>query len=759
MKYEDFLASKSMKVKECGFNAKDEINPMLFTFQKDIVKWALRKGKAAIFAGCGLGKSPIQLEWAKHVCNQTDGKVLIVAPLAVANQTQQEGLKFGIETTIIAEQSDIRPGINITNYEKLQKFDLSDFVGVVLDESSILKSYDGKTRTMIINMFADTPYKLACTATPSPNDYAELGNHAEFLGIMKRTEVLASFFVHDSKPGQHHPDQKCGEEKWRLKGHAVKAFWQWVASWAVMMQKPSDLGYEDNGFVLPELRFHQVTVKSTSPYARTIQERQKVRGANIEQKVEAVKGIIDDNIWLVWCGLNKESDAMKKALDAIEVKGSDSPEYKKEQLLNFCNGKVPRLVSKASIAGWGLNMQVCNKMAFVGLSDSFEEMYQAVRRCWRFGQTKPVDVYVITSESEGAVVKNIEKKEKKFQEMLGGMISATQEICSENLKATKSEQDDYKPETKEGKNWKMYLGDCVTEMRKLESESVHYEIYSPPFKNIFVYSNSNKDLGNSRSMEEFETHMGYVANELYRLLKPGRLMSFHCADIPAFKYKDGFAGLQDLPGHLISVFEKAGFHYHSRVTIYKSPVTEMYRTKTQGLLYKQLKQDSSISRQGLADYVITMRKPGDNTEPIVHSEGSKSEIPLPAWQKYADPVWMDILQTDTLNNKSVREYEDEKHICPLQLGLIDRCLELWTNEGDVVLSPFAGIGSEGYTAVRKHRNFIGFELKKSYFDQACDYLSQANREGDLPRQVDLFKFADEPTAAKQIDLFKFETVT
>jgi DNA modification methylase len=758
MKYEDFLKSKALKVVECGFKSELDIGPLLFDFQRDIVKWALTKGKAAIFSGCGTGKTPMQLEWAKHVCYQTGGNVLIVAPLAVADQTVEEGKKFHVEVTIIAEQSDIRPGVNITNYEKLHKIDVSEFVGVVLDESSILKSYDGKTRTAIINAFVDTPYKLACTATPSPNDYAELGNHAEFFGIMKRTEMLANFFVHDSKPGQHHPDQKCGEEKWRLKGHAVKAFWQWVASWAVMMQKPSDLRYEDNGFVLPELRFHQVTVKSTSPYAKTIQERQKVRGANIDQKVAALKEIVDDNIWLIWCGLNKESEALTKALNAVEVKGSDDPEKKKNNLMAFCAGDIKRMVSKCSIAGFGLNMQVCNKVAFVGLSDSFEEMYQAVRRCWRFGQKEPVDVYVLTSEAEGAVVKNIEKKEKKFGEMLMGMISATQEICAENLKATRTEEDTYKPETKEGKNWKMYLGDCVTEMRKLESESIHYMIYSPPFKNIFVYSNSNKDLGNSRNMEEFQVHMKYVADELYRLLRPGRLMSFHCADIPAFKYKDGFAGLQDLPGALIATFVEAGFHYHSRVTIYKSPVTEMYRTKTQGLLYKQLKQDSAISRQGLADYVVTMRKPGDNLEPIVHAEGSEHEIPLPAWQKYADPVWMDILQTDTLNNKSVREYEDEKHICPLQLGLIDRCLELWTNEGDTVLSPFAGIGSEGYTAVRKHRNFIGFELKKSYFDQACDYLNQANKEGDLPRQVDLFKFADEPITAKQMDLFKFEKV-
>lgn len=750
--YEDFLASKTIKIKECGFESTNGFSPKMFDFQKDITKWALKKGKSAVFAGCGLGKTIIQLEWAKHVCQETDGNVLILAPLAVANQTQQEGMKFGIDTIIISSPEDISPGINITNYEKLHKFDVTEFVGVVLDESSILKSYDGKTRTAIIEAFTDTPYKLACTATPSPNDYAELGNHAEFLGVMKRTSMLATFFVHDSKPGQHHPDQKAGEGKWRLKGHAVKAFWQWVASWAVMMQKPSDLGYDDNGFVLPDLRFHQITVSSGTTYARTIQQRQKARAANIPEKIEALKTLVDDDTWLFWCGLNKESDAIKKGLFATEVKGSDDPEFKRDSLLKFCNGDIKRMVSKPSIAGFGMNMQVCHKMAFVGLSDSFEEMYQAVRRCWRFGQRDPVDVYVITSDSEGAVVKNIEKKEAKFSEMLEGMISATQEICAENLKSTKTERDDYMPEVREGKNWKLYLEDCITGIRRLEDDSVDYSIYSPPFKNIFVYSNSERDMGNSKDNEEFAVHMGYLARELIRVIKPGRLMSVHCADIPAFKYKDGFAGLQDLPGMLIRIFSEAGFLYHSRVTVYKSPVTEMYRTKTQGLLYKQLKKDSSVSRQGLADYIITFRVSGDNTEPIIHDE---STFPLPAWQKYADPVWMDILQTNTLNNKSVREYEDEKHICPLQLDVIDRCLELWTNPGDLVLSPFAGIGSEGYTSLRKGRRFIGYELKKSYFDQACDYLSQAERDGDLPPQATLFQF-DEPT--KKTSLMDFSKV-
>ncbi len=739
--YKAFLESKKVAFEATGFDCQN-INSNLFEFQHDIVKWALRKGRAAVFSNTGTGKTRMQLAWADCVTRHTGGNVLILAPLAVTRQTVQEGSQIGIEVNLCRRQSDVKPGINISNYEMLEHFDPASFRGVVLDESSILKSYNGVVRTAIIEAFREVPFRLACTATPAPNDFSELGNHSEFLGIMRRPDMLATFFVHDSKPDNHDGEGFGAEQKWRLKGHAVEVFWGWVASWAVMMQKPEDLGYKAN-FDLPPLNFHQVVVDEVGWEAKTIQDRIKARGASIETKIPAIQDLISESPedrWLLWCGLNKEADALKRAMTgmgAVEVRGSDTPERKAEVLLDFANGDVPILITKAQIAGFGMNLQVCHKMIFVGLSDSFEEMYQAIRRCWRFGQTSPVDVYVITSKSEGAVVRNIEAKEKRFGEMLEGMISATQEINKTNVRGSSREYDEYKTAVQTGNMWEMRLGDSCEELLSLESESIHYSIFSPPFQNIFVYSNSNRDVGNSRDKEEFKKHMMFIAEQIYRVMIPGRLISIHCSDLPAFKYKEGYIGLRDFPAMCREIFEEAGFIYHSKVTVYKSPVTEMYRTKTIGLLYQQLKKDSALSRQGLADYIITMRKPGDNPIPITHDG---KDFPLPMWQKYADPVWMDIQTTNTLNSKSAREYEDEKHICPLQLDLIERCLEVWTNPGETVLSPFAGIGSEGYTAIKMGRKFLGIELKQSYFEQACDYLSQIRQTGS--HQATLFQLEE-----------------
>lgn len=440
MEYEEFLKSKQIRVDPSGFDCKN-INPKLFKFQHDIVCWALRKGKSCIFAGTGLGKTPMQLEWSRQVADHTGGDVLILAPLAVASQTVREGQKFDINVTQCRSQDDVLPGINIANYEVLHKFDASHFEGIVLDESSILKSFEGKFRNMIIDEFLETPYKLACTATPSPNDVMELMNHAEFLGVMSRTEALATWFVHDG--GR--------TSQWRLKGHAVQSFWSWVASWAVMMTMPSDLGYDDNGFILPPLNIHQVVVDDDGyrvKEAQTLQDRRRARTDSIDLRVSKVAEIIGDSSdpWLVWCDLNKESDMLAKAIPgSTDIKGSHDPEYKAEKMNGFSVQDVRILVTKPSIAGFGMNWQHCNNMVFTGLSDSFEQYYQAVRRCWRFGQTKPVNVYVVTSVKEGAVVKNIKRKEREFNDMIRGMISATQEITRKNIQSTTMEKDPYIP--------------------------------------------------------------------------------------------------------------------------------------------------------------------------------------------------------------------------------------------------------------------------------------------------------------------------
>lgn len=738
--YHEFLKSKRLVVKPSGFEP-DGISENLFPFQKDIVRWACKKGKAAIFAGTGLGKTGMQLEWAHQVHQHTGADVLVLAPLAVAEQTAREGEKFEVVVHLCKTQADVKPGVNITNYEKLSHFDAGHFAGIVLDESSILKSFEGKVRTEIIEAFRDTPFKLACTATPAPNDHMELANHAEFLHVMSRPEMLATFFVHDGG----------STSQWRLKGHAVKAFWEWVASWAVMMSMPSDLGYEDNGFKLPPMEIEQIVVDRTGyivKEAQTLQDRRRARTDSLDLRVQKAVDLVmskPDESWLVWCDLNKESEALKKAIPgSVEVKGADDPDYKTSSLTGFANGDIKILISKPSIAGFGMNFQVCHNQVFTGLSDSFEQYYQAVRRSWRFGQKEQVKVYVITSEKEGAVVKNIKRKERDFETMLHGMISATQEITKKNIKETSREIEKYMTGTDAGNGWEMRLGDNVEQIKSVEDNSIGYTIFSPPFSSLYTYSNSERDMGNCRTDQEFFDHFNFLAPELFRTLKPGRLMSVHCMNLPTSKQNHGYIGIRDFRGDLIRIFQKAGFIYHSEVVIWKDPVTAMQRTKALGLLWKQIKKDSTMCRQGIPDYLVTFRKPGENDDRVEHTA---EEFPVEMWQRYASPVWMDINASETLQKESAREDEDERHIAPLQLEVIRRGLELWTKPGDVVLSPFAGIGSEGFEAVKAGRKFIGMELKESYYKQACKNLKRAEHEAQKPPQASLFTFEDEKETA------------
>jgi len=444
--YEQFLKNKEFQNVASGFGIKrEELHSTLFDFQKDIVKWALKKGKAAIFAGTGLGKTLMQLEWARQVHENTGNNVLILAPLAVASQTVREAMKIDLSVTHIRQDKTVTDGINITNYEQLHNIDLTNIGAVVLDESSILKSFTSRTREEIINTFRNTDYKLACTATPAPNDHMELGNHAEFVNVMSRTEMLAMFFVHDA--GQ--------TQKWRLKGHAEDKFWEWVASWGVMITKPSDLGYDDGAYDLPPLNMQEVIVEGKAnenelvpTFAQTLMERRQARRDSLNERVEKAAELVHstDEQFLIWCDLNAESELLTKAISgAVEVKGSDSVTHKENSMLDFADGKIQRLVTKPLIAGQGLNWQSCRNMVFVGLSDSFEQVFQAIRRCWRFGQDRQVNVYIVISEQEGAVLENIKRKEKDFEIMQDGMIKFTKKINAENIKSTTVEKTDYKP--------------------------------------------------------------------------------------------------------------------------------------------------------------------------------------------------------------------------------------------------------------------------------------------------------------------------
>ena len=722
MNYSDFIKSKAIVSPTCGVRInKSKLNPKLFEFQRDIVAWALRRGRTAIFADCGLGKSWQQLEWA----NKIKGRTLILAPLAVSSQTVKEGKKMGIEAVYSRESCKAK--ITITNYEMLQHFKPEDYDAVVLDESSILKSYEGKFRNLIIDSFRDTPYRLACTSTPSPNDYMELGNHSEYLGILTRTEMLSTFFVHDGGETQ----------KWRLKGHAETEFWKWVCSWAVMIRKPSDLGYDDKKFSLPPLNIHQRQVESDRPLggmlfampAVTLEERRGARKDSIEDRVRMAAEIVatkPDEQWMVWCNLNGESERVTDAIPgAVEVTGSDDSDKKEAALTDFAAGKIRVMVSKPSICGFGMNFQSCHNVVFLGLSDSYESFYQAVRRFWRFGQKKPVDCYVVTSSAEGEVVKNIQRKEKDANRMAEEMVSNMHELNKENIRGSARTSVPYVEDVAQGDGWKLHLGDCVEILKKQPEGSVHYSVYSPPFASLYTYSASERDMGNSRSHSAFFEHFKFIAAELLRVIMPGRLMSFHCMNLPTSKERDGVIGISDFRGELIRIFMRAGFIYHSEVVIWKDPVTAMQRTKALGLLHKQLKKDSCMSRQGIPDYLVTMRKPGDNPERVTHTNES---FPVNVWQRYASPVWMDINPSDTLQRQSAREEKDERHICPLQLEVIERAIELWTNPGDIVLSPFAGIGSEGFQAIKMGRRFLGCELKGSYWRQAVLNLRAAEKQ-------------------------------
>jgi len=751
MNYSAFLASKSTACPPVGFDPSDFTAP-LFPFQRDIVTMACRVGRFCIWADCGMGKTAMQLEWASQVHQHTGGNVLILAPLAVSHQTVREGQKFGIACNFASTQADVQPGITVTNYEKLAHFDATAFSGVVLDESSILKAYTGKIRNQIIESFAQTPFRLACSATPAPNDHMELGNHAEFIGVMTRTEMLAMFFVHDGGD----------TSKWRLKGHAVSKFWEWVCSWAVTIRKPSDLGYEDGNFVLPALQIQDCTVETPrdaatddagqmalfAMEARTLSDQRHVRKASLDLRVAAAATLANSNTeqWLIWCDLNDESKALTTAIDgAVEVSGSDSDDHKRQAAIDFQDGKIRVLVSKPSIFGFGLNFQRCHNVAFVGLSHSYEAFYQAIRRCWRFGQQHPVNAHIIYDVAEGRVIDNIRRKEADSIAMAQSMVTIMKQSTMEQLKKIQRQVAPHITEHQTGDGWDLYMGDCVESIRQLDSDSIHYSIFSPPFASLYTYSNSDRDMGNSRTEQEFFDHFGFLAAELHRVMMPGRLISCHCMNLPSSKERDGFIGVKDFRGDMLRIFQAAGFVFHSEVCIWKDPVTAMQRTKAIGLLHKQIRKDSALSRQGIPDYLVTVRKLGDNTEPVAGpftefagenpppKTGDQIKDSINIWQRYASPVWMDINPSDTLQYRSARANEDERHICPLQLEVIRRGLQLWSNPGDVVLSPFAGIGSEGHVSLQMGRRFVGFELKPSYFNCAVKNLTnvQAAKQAEL----------------------------
>jgi len=721
--YFEFLKTKQRRRVESGFDAL-VLNPALFDFQKYIVTRALKAGRYAIFADCGLGKTIMQLEWARHVAEHTSNPVLILAPLAVSGQTIREGERFGYLVNRISDGvfQDV-PGIYITNYDQLDNVDCGAFAGVVLDESSILKNFEGKTRNAIIQNFQNTPYKLACTATPSPNDPMELGNHAEFLNVMSRNEMLSMYFVHDG-----------GETaKWRLKGHAIKDFWRFVSTWSVMLNKPADIGYPMAGFDLPPLNLIEKQIKTpkrdngrlfndTAVSATDFNlELRSTRQERMHLAAEIVNASAEN--FIVWVKQDGEADLLKKLIPgAVEVRGSDKREVKEERLLGFANNEFRVLITKSKIAQFGLNFQNCHNQVFASLDFSFEALYQSIRRSYRFLQKEPVNIYLITTDTMQNVIESVRRKKEDFESMQNHMTAACNlDVLKESTVMNKLKDclEYLSDQEFESENCVIKRGDCVQLIKSIPDESIGFSIFSPPFAELYTYSDSIEDMGNSKDYQEFLTAFRFLVDDLFRVMWRGRNVAVHCMDLPIQKGKEGFIGLRDFSNMIRSVFEGAGFIYHSRVTIWKNPVTEMQRTKALGLLHKQVKKDAAMSRVGLPDYLLVFRKPGDSDHPI------KCNITVDTWQMWASPIWDDIDYGKTLNGRAGRGEQDEKHICPLQLDTIERAMSLWSNPGDLVYTPFAGVGSELFEAIRLGRRGVGHELKQSYFDLAVKNIQAA----------------------------------
>lgn len=760
--YNDILESKKVKPLLSGWKvAESTLHAKLFLFQKYIVARALEAGRFAIFADCGLGKTFMQLVWANEVAKRTGKPVLILTPLAVSGQTIIEGWKLDLTVYRFSENYMCHgPELFIANYEQMHNIDPRRFAGVVLDESSILKNFTGETKKALLIAFDYTPYRLCCTATPAPNDMNELGNHSEFLGVLDAQDMRSKWFVRDD-----------GMNNYRLKEHAKSDFYGWVSSWAVMISKPSDIGFSDDGYNLPPLNYIEnmiITPKrdngkmlnDTSINATNFNaELRMTMAERMAAAVEIVKANPHEN-FIIWIKHNAEGEMLRKLLPhAVEVKGSDTTEYKEKMLLGFANNEFRVLITKQKIAQFGLNYQNCHNQIFPSLDFSFEGLYQAVRRSYRFGQKYGVNIWIVTTDTMTNVVESIRRKESQHNEMQTEMnkcINGKLYGLKETYEFREVRNDYY---------WLM-KGDSVIEIDRVPDNSVRLIIFSPPFSSLFTYSNYIHDMGNNESHEAFFKQYSFLLKKAYKKLMPGGHMVCHTKDLGVYKNSSGYTGMYDFTRLHTEAVEKENFKLHCKITIWTDPVLEMQRTKTQRLLYKTVTSDSSYTGVGMAEFLTVFRKwDGDESQWLPVNHITKNNFPLDTWQDWASPVykenllkysnhdlaetilklkaevfqlrygcnpdlpthwyddvWFDIKRTDVLNNKEGTAQGDEKHIAPLQLTVNRRCINLWSNPGDSVMTLFAGIGSEVFEAVKEGRYGIGIELKDSYFDTAVSNI-------------------------------------
>lgn len=646
---------------------------------------------------------------------------------------QKEGRKtgyFGLESFEVLEQTDTRMDKFRDAEGSLYFYDLSieqhpsfTINECLVHNSSILKNYNGQTKALIIQKFKHTPYKLACTATPSPNDHIELGNHSEFLNVLRSKEMVSIFFINDAFNKDH------TISKWRLKKHAESDFWNWVSSWSIMLSNPSDIGFEGDSYILPSLNiseleievskkdngklFNDISVNATDFYKelKVTQEERCIEVAKIvNQSTES---------FIIWVKTDDEQEEILSLIpDAISVSGKDKNDLKEKRLLGFANNEFRVLVTKAKIAQFGLNFQHCRNQIFLSFDFSFEGLYQAIRRSWRFGQKNEVNVTLVIVETMGNVVNSIKDKQKKFENMQKQMQESMNNVQNE-ISIT-----DENFRTESGNNFTLVNGDSVKYTKKIETNSIDYTFFSPPFSDLYMFSNDPRDLSNNKSYEDFFYHFEFMIPELLRITKEGRLLSMHCTQLSTSKGRDGFLEIIDFRGDLIRAMQKYGWIFHAEVAIWKDPKIVAQRTKNMQLLHATTKRDSTVNRMGFPDYLLTFKKPGDNLNPVNHD---KNGLPFDYWCKIAEPIWLEgeIEAGDVLSVKEAKAEKDEKHMTPTQKEPIKRLLELYTNPNDLVYSPFNGIGTEGYVSIENRRRYLGVELKESYFELSVKNLKNA----------------------------------
>jgi DNA modification methylase len=794
--YKEFLEDKKITVKPSGFEVDEsKLNPMLYDYQKDIVRFALRAGKFLLLQDCGLGKTPEQLEWAHHVNEYTDKPVLIIAPLGVTMQTVRESEKFNRQVKYIRLDSEIDDQSSITNYEMLKSFlNTSDWYGgIIFDESSIFKGLGNRTLKLAKQLVDNFDFRLCCSATPSPNDYDELLRQAEILGIMPEKEAKAMFFTQDG-----------ASNKWKLSKWADKGpFWDWCSGWMIAMRKPSDLGYSDDTFVRAGNNLVELVVKgkeyktsnqmSLFPVqAKGMTERRRARKVSVIDRVSAIAELVnnpdkmreivpdyvDGEPIVIWRKFLAEADEVCKQMPLfVDIRGSLKRNEKEKYIIQFSDGEINHIVTDPSMFGHGMNWQHARIQFFLGLSDSYEEYYQAMRRLWRNGQTRDVYTFWVYADTEGNVIKNINRKQQQHDQLYDRIVKRMARHYDASILDHQIEKDEmeYKVDYFESDDYKVFLGDSAEMLEQVENDSIHLTVTSTPFAGLnFAYSNSMRDVGNSKDGKELTNHLSFIMRQVYRVTMPGRLACVELMAEPLFKWRNGHTGRIDFRGDVIRMMQDLGWIWHSEVVVTKDPQLKAGRTHDSGLTQASVHKDMCRAAPVIDAYVLIFRKPGENLIPVKALDSAMYQqegwIPMypedgPAsWVElahgywmYDDPdmylplpneVWTDIKESGVLKwdengsgkgKKQVhtlgRDDDDDRHLAPMQLETVRRLIRMYSNPEETVLDPFSGQGTTGFCAIEQGRKYTGCELKPSYWELSERVLKYATKQAN---QRDLF---------------------